>query len=388
VLNLKADAGNMVFARGADGETEATAPSPVSPDQIVDVVWQWAELIETDPASQSLVADPENYTLVLRSDGTYQLKADCNLSSGGYVLKGDSLALLPGPTTLAACEPDSLYDEYLAFLGQVATFELDGEKLVLDLKDGAGKMGFVKDPTEAEIIDITWQWTELTETEPASQSLVPNPENYTLVLRSDGTYQLKADCNVGGGGYTLEGDNLALGPGPMTLAECGPESLFDLYLTTLGGVESISLDDDGRLVLHLRENAGKMIFRDAGPAGKTDSGTAGDDITGRVWMWKETVTPVEVTSVDDPVKYTIELLPEGQFRVKADCNNGSGSYTLGDAHISFEFGPMTLAACEPGSLSDQFIKELSAAAIYFLQGDELFIDLIYDSGTMRFSPGG
>jgi heat shock protein HslJ len=386
VLNLKADAGNMVFASGTDEETETITSSPVSPEQIVDVIWQWTELIETEPASQSLVTDPENYTLVLHTDGTYQIKADCNLSSGGYVLEGNSLTLLPGPTTLAECGPDSLYDEYLAFLGQVATIELDGDKFILNLKDGVGKMGFVKGVPEKDYVDITWQWTELIETEPASQSLVPNPENYTLVLRSDGTYQIKADCNVGGGGYTLEGNNLTLGPGPMTAAECGPESLFDLYLTALGSVESISMQD-GNLVLHLSGNAGEMVFHNAGPAAETGGETAGADITGRVWSWVETITPVDVTSVDDPEKYTLELLPDGQFHVKADCNSASGSYTLDDSHLSFEFGPMTLAQCEPGSLSDQFIKDLSAAAIYFLKGEELFIDLIYDSGTMRFAPG-
>jgi hypothetical protein len=59
-----------------------------------------------------------------------------------------------------------------------------------------------------------------------------------------------------------------------------------------------------------------------------------------------------------------------------------------DVEIIFEFSPMTLAECESGSLSDQFIKELSAAAIYFLEGEDLFIDLKLDSGTMGFVPGG
>jgi heat shock protein HslJ len=248
-------------------------------------------------------------------------------------------------------------------------------------------MGFIKGAPEAEIIDIIWQWTELVETDPAGQSLVADPENYTLVFRSDGTYTLEADCNVGSGGYTLEGNNLTLGPGPMTLAECGPESLFDLYLTTLGNVDSLTVED-GRLILHLRGNAGKMVFNNAGLAGETEGETTSPDIVGRVWMWQETITPVDVTSVDDPVKYTIELLPDGQFRISADCNSGSGDYTLGDSHVTFEFGPMTLAECEPGSLSDQFIKDLSAAVIYFLKGEELFIDLMYDSGTMRFVPAG
>ncbi|MGD9029094.1 MAG: META domain-containing protein [Anaerolineae bacterium] len=372
---------------GTVAEVEEPAPPAVPPGLVVGITWQWTELAETEPASRSLVPDPENYTLVLRSDGIYQVKADCNLSSGSYTLEGNRLTLLPGPTTLAECGPDSLYDEYLAFLGQVVTIELDGEKLILNLKEGAGKMGFVKGAAKAEVVDITWQWAELIEAEPASQSLVPDPENYTLILRSDGTYQVKADCNVGSGGYTLEGNNLTLEPGPMTLAECGPESLFDLYLTKLGNVESLSVED-GRLILHLGGNAGKVVFRNAGPAGEKDSVPAGADITGTVWMWTETTTPTGVTSVGDPEKYTIELLPDGQFRVRADCNRGSGSYRLRDSHVSFEFGPMTLAECEQGSLSDQFIKELSAAAIYFLEGEALFIDLKFDSGTMRFAPGG
>jgi heat shock protein HslJ len=370
----------------ADGAPTATFTQN-GEAEIVGITWQWTELTETEPGSQSLVPDPENYTLVLRSDGTYQVKADCNLSSGSYTLEGNRLTLLPGPTTLAECGPDSLYDEYLAFLGQAVTIELDGEKLILNLKEGAGKMGFVEGAAKAEIIDIIWQWAELIEIEPASQSLVPDPENYTLVLRSDGTYRVKADCNVGSGGYTLEGNSLTLEPGPMTLAECGPGSLFDLYLTKLGSVESLSVQD-GRLILHLGGNGGKAVFRNAGPAGETDSGPAGADITGTVWMWTETTTPTGVTSVGDPQKYTIELLPDGQFRVRADCNRGSGSYRLGDSHVSFEFGPMTLAECEQGSLSDQFIKQLSAAAIYFLEGEALFIDLKFDSGTMRFAPGG
>jgi len=374
--------GDTLRLLDAEGAPMATF-TPAGEADIIDITWQWAELTETEPASQSLVPDPEGYTLVLRSDGTYQVKADCNSTAGDYVLEGNRLTLLPGPATLVECGTDSLYDEYLAFLDQVVTFELDGENLVLNLNEGAGKMGFVKGVAKAEIIDITWQWAELTETEPASQSLVPDPENYTLVLRSDGTYQVKADCNVGSGAYTLEGNNLMLEPGPMTLGECAPESLFDLYLTKLGSVESLSVED-GRLTLHLGGNAGKMVFRNAGPADETDSGPAGADITGTVWMWTETTAPTGVTSVGDPEKYTIELLPDDQFRVRADCNRGNGSYTLADGTISFEFGPMTLAECEQGSLSDQFIKELSAAVIYFLQGEELFIDLKSDSGTMRF----
>jgi hypothetical protein len=32
---------------------------------IAGIQWQWAELTETEPASQSVVADPQNYVMVL-----------------------------------------------------------------------------------------------------------------------------------------------------------------------------------------------------------------------------------------------------------------------------------------------------------------------------------
>ena len=111
------------------------------------------------------------------------------------------------------------------------------------------------------ITDITWQWASVNETEPAAQSVVPNPENYTLTLNADGTHSLKVDCNMAGGAYTLDGDQLTLGPGPMTLAFCGEESLDMQFLAFLAMVESYSVED-GQLVLSFQDGAGEMRFNE------------------------------------------------------------------------------------------------------------------------------
>lgn len=110
-----------------------------------------------------------------------------------------------------------------------------------------------------EIINIEWQWSALIETLPASQSVVPDPENYTLVFWPDGTYAIKADCNLGSGGYTLEGNDLTLAPGPITLAYCGPDSLDNQYLSLLSNVTSVSMDND-QLVLGIGNNDDRMLF--------------------------------------------------------------------------------------------------------------------------------
>jgi heat shock protein HslJ len=117
-----------------------------------------------------------------------------------------------------------------------------------------------------ELIGIQWQWAQLTETEPAGQSVVPDPENYVLVLNPDGSASIKADCNMVAWTYTLEDTSLTFSTvGPSTLAFCGEDSSDQLFLEKLGKGGTVSLED-GRMVLVLNENAGTMVFDNGGAA--------------------------------------------------------------------------------------------------------------------------
>jgi heat shock protein HslJ len=63
----------------------------------------------------------------------------------------------------------------------------------------------------------TWQWTGSTTSVRASQSVVPDPENYRITFNSDGTFSAKVDCNQVAGAYTTSGSDLTITPGPSTL---------------------------------------------------------------------------------------------------------------------------------------------------------------------------
>jgi heat shock protein HslJ len=96
--------------------------------------------------------------------------------------------------------------------------------------------------------------------------------------------------------------------------------------------------------------------------------------------------PVNGTQeIANPARYTLQLLPSGTLRVQADCNRGAGRYTVDGSSVTMEVSTLTRAACPPGSLGTDFVKYLNGAATWFMQGDELFIDLFADSGTMRFA---
>lgn len=119
--------------------------------------------------------------------------------------------------------------------------------------------------------------------------------------------------------------------------------------------------------------------------GQQKEASAESELTGIVWKWQNLATPVEKIEVDSPNDYTLEFLPEGRLTMKADCNRGSAAYKIDGKSI--QVGPIasTRAMCPPGSLSDQYLKSIEAAAIYWIEGDTLYLDLKYDSGTMKFA---
>ncbi|HYR00005.1 MAG TPA: META domain-containing protein, partial [Casimicrobiaceae bacterium] len=69
---------------------------------------------------------------------------------------------------------------------------------------------------------------------------------------------------------------------------------------------------------------------------------AGDALlTGTVWRWTGTVMNDDTrVTPDAPERYTIAFQPGGKVAVRADCNRGSGSYTLDGSALSF--GPIAM----------------------------------------------
>ncbi len=310
------------------GETTDEAPVLVpSVADIQDIVWQWTDLVETQPAAQSVVPNPENYTIVFASDGTAQIQADCNAVMGSYTVEGDQLTIQLGPSTMAFCGDESLDQQYLGLLITVGSFALEDGWLKLSLIEGAGTMGFTNDgmaetaqagaepapageqtppqaePAQADIVGIVWEWEAFQDTAEINDIAVPDPSLYTLLLNPDGTYNIKADCNTGSGSYTLEGSSISFGPGPMTMAMCEPDSLDQTYLQYLGDVVTYVLTEEGKLALNLKMDAGNMMFRQAGaeaPGTSLDPNAISLDTQGLPYSWQAVVVPEQPYDASQP----------------------------------------------------------------------------------------
>lgn len=129
-----------------------------------------------------------------------------------------------------------------------------------------------------ELLDTTWEWTELVVVDPESRSAITDPPNYTIFFSSDGFVDVEADCNFVQGKYDISGDSVEFKVNAPVLAECGIESSYCPYLFRLVQAETYRIEG-GKLVLTYGEGVGELIFNSVGSnltsAGE-DAGDGGD----------------------------------------------------------------------------------------------------------------
>ena len=82
------------------------------------------------------------------------------------------------------------------------------------------------------------------------------------------------------------------------------------------------------------------------------------------------------------------LAPDGKVRARFDCNRGGGAFKISLGKLSF--GPLmsTRMACPEDSLDAPFMRDLQRVTSFFTQDGLLYLELPYDSGTMKFCPEG
>jgi para-nitrobenzyl esterase len=90
---------------------------------------------------------------------------------------------------------------------------------------------------------------------------------------------------------------------------------------------------------------------------------------------------------DDKAKYTLTFGADGNVSARIDCNRARGGWKSGGPS-QLEFGPMaiTRAACLPGSMHDQIVRQLPYVRSYVIKDGRLFLSLMADGGIYEFEP--
>jgi heat shock protein HslJ len=156
---------------------------------------------------------------------------------------------------MAACGPGSIADQYLAQLSAAAAYFFQNGDLFIDMQDAAGRMRFSAPSGQSggegpdgniPALHRTWGWQKRVILDSGQEEQIGDPSKYTLTFSADGSYQFQADCNSGGGSYVAdERGAIRLQPGPVTLAECGPDSRSQDMLNMMQAVQDYRLEEDG-----------------------------------------------------------------------------------------------------------------------------------------------
>ncbi len=240
--------------------TSATGTPTVAPATLTNTPWQWHAL--QAGANQTVIDDPAPYTVVFRPNGTYAIRADCNTGTGTFTVNGSALNLAPGAITLAYCGEESKDQLFLASLMRATAYEIDDSgKLLLTLDEPGTTLLFAAEKSapavSAPFVNMTWRWLGRSGSETVQ---VPDPERYTLTFNATGTYDLRADCNTGGGTFTVDGAKLNISLPRLTRMYCGDDSLDNQFVPALELVTGYEMSAQDRLVLYLANPTERLSF--------------------------------------------------------------------------------------------------------------------------------
>ncbi len=116
-----------------------------------------------------------------------------------------------------------------------------------------------------------------------------------------------------------------------------------------------------------------------------------DNITNVEWQWtsfQDSDSPDTQITVPDPENYTLALFADGTYYIKADCNSGSGTYTLEGNSLILGPAAITLMACGPESMDGEYLSLLPTVEAAALEDGKLVLYPGNEGDKMFFVNGG
>ncbi len=318
-------------------------------------------------------------TALFAEDGQLSGSAGCNNYSAQYNIDGDMITIGPAITTRKACnDPEGIMEqemEFLAALEMAKAYQFEEDRLLL-LDEQGHRVVILQLARTFSLSETIWSLQNYSDGSGAILSTVAGSE-VTAYFNAEGNLSGLAGCNNYSGTYQVDGDMIEIEIGPQTMMFCEqPEGVMDqeqAYLEALASATQYKIVGD-LLMMQNESDQEVLQFKASG-------------LVGYVWIWLEFQENNDtLTQPENPGNYTIQFLPDGVVNVLADCNRASGTYTMKENQLDIEITITTLALCTPESLSDEFIRLLNDAVAYTRQGEFLFIDIMLDTGTMKFLP--
>ena len=179
-------------------------------------------------------------------------------------LVGDQQEAAPTAQPTSAPEPTAVAEEPAEAVDTAAT--ADAEAAAATAAAQAAEPTAEEPPPDesaavpgsvSDAVGRTWFWTGSADAE-GNETAVDNPQNYVLVFWPDGSYNIKADCNVGSGRHSSDDEGgIELSGGAGRGHDLVAGRGFEFRRQLFDGFREIGGDGDERLVRFRRSDAGK-----------------------------------------------------------------------------------------------------------------------------------
>lgn len=350
----------------------------VSADPLSGTLWSLVSLQNTTGETTDALAGSE--ATIEFQDGGYSGNASCNRYFGSYQIDGNNLSLGVAGSTEMFCMPEELMNQessFLAALGLVSQFQLDGDRLTLADKDGNVVLTFnAKQP--ATLTDTMWLGISYNNGREAVVSALAEAQ-ITAVFAADGTLSGSTGCNNYNTTYTTDGNNITISEQIATTRRACDQPRTEqeaAYLAALPQAATYSISGD-RLELRAADGALLADYVAQPPANLSDN----------TWL----VTAYNsggqaVVGVISGMRLTAVFAADGTVSGNGGCNSFSGTYTTDGRNITISPLVSTMMACQEDVMQQEtaYLAALQSAATYRLAGDTLELRTATDEMAVLF----
>ncbi|MGE5375849.1 MAG: META domain-containing protein [Bacteroidota bacterium] len=211
----------------------------------------------TDLAGKAPLKDT-GITIQFSTDNTVSGSSGCNQYNGTYTASGSSLAIKLGASTMMACAQPVMDQEsaYQKALGDVKAYTVSGDKLTLFGADNKEIASYKA--TSQDLAGTSWQVIGYNNGKQAVVSILAGTQ-MDIQFGKDGTVSGESGCNTYNGPYTVNGNQIKIGPLASTMMACSdPAGIMDQeqqYLAALGTAATYQVENN---VLELRTADGAL----------------------------------------------------------------------------------------------------------------------------------
>lgn len=195
-------------------------PAGTSPMQMTLTGTYWRLAAFRTQAGFIEMDAPNDAVIQFAADGTLTGHSGCNGFAGSYEVNGDIIKIAPGAMTMRACENPLMVQEtaVMEALPNARTFKITGQ--VLQFFDGSNaELLRYNAEQPLALAGTKWSATMINTGTDAVASLVAGTEVNAL-FDAKGTVSGRGGCNNFNGGFSVDGNNIKIGPLASTMMAC------------------------------------------------------------------------------------------------------------------------------------------------------------------------